>query len=108
MTKEQNRKKLLDLLDKKAFDPVLNASESRYDSDDKKRKLKEVQESTRKEKERYHHNYKDPEDIKENFLADLNSDPARKVHADLKYLDLPQLPQFKKDFLELYEELKNK
>lgn len=108
MKQEQKRKKLLDFLDRKAFDPVLYSSENRYESEDKKKKLRELKEKTEKEKQRFHKNYGSPTEIKDNFLSDLNSLAAKKVHSELKYLDLPRLPDLKKEFLDLYEELEEK
>lgn len=108
MKQEQKRKELLDFLDKKAFDPVLHASENRYDSEDKKKKLGELKEKTEKEKDRFHKNYNSPKEIKDNFLSDLNSQAAKKVHSELKYLGLPRLPDLKEEFLDLYEELEEK
>ncbi len=43
MTNDSAREKLLDLLDRKAFDPVLNASPSAYTSERDKEKLRDVQ-----------------------------------------------------------------
>lgn len=41
-------------------------------------------------------------------MSDLNSQPAKKVHSELEYLDLPRLPDLKEEFLDLYEELEEK
>ena len=104
MKSEQKKKKLLNFLDKKAFDPILNKTEGSYHTEAKKEKFRDVKRSTEKEKERFH-NYNTPEDIKENFRRDLNSDPAKKVHRDLRDLDLPTLPELKDEFYDLCEEL---
>lgn len=104
MKKEEKKRRLLNFLDKKAFDPVINKSKSDFDSEDKKKKFEEVKRKTETEKERFH-NYDGPEDIRTNFLRDLSSDPAKRVHSTLKYLDLPRLPDLKDDFLELCDEL---
>lgn len=105
MTKTEKEKELLDFLDRKAFDPILKRSKDYYDTDDKKKKFEHVKESTEKEKERFH-NYKSPEEIKLNFRRDLHSEPAKKVHSELKYLGLPRLPDIQDEFFELCEELK--
>jgi hypothetical protein len=47
MPDNQTREKLLDLLDKKAFDPVLKASLYDYTKDSDKKKLQDVQATTR-------------------------------------------------------------
>ena len=47
MSKQEAREQLLDLLDKKAFNPILKASPDDYSSDADKKKLQEVQRTTR-------------------------------------------------------------
>lgn len=103
-SKTEQKKELLNFLDKKAFDPILRKSADDYDSDAKKKKFEHVKKSTEKEKERFH-NYNTASDIKENFRRDLNSEPAKKVHAELKTLDLPRLPDLKDEFYHLCDEL---
>ncbi|MEX2591600.1 MAG: hypothetical protein WD426_02415 [Anditalea sp.] len=104
MNKEEEKKRLLDFLDIKAFDPIINKSKEDYDSENKKKKFEDVKRSTEKEKERFH-NYNTAEDIKENYRRDLSSEPAKKVHAELKYLDLPRLPDLKDEFFQLCDDL---
>ena len=104
MSKEETKKKLLDFLDEKAFDPIINRDKGDYDSEDQKKKLEDVKRSTKSEKKRFH-NYDSPEEVKENYLNDLNSEPAQKINAELKDLSLPRLPQFKDDFLQLCDKL---
>jgi hypothetical protein len=62
--------------------------EGRSDMD--KKKLKDVQDATRSQIERFQ-GYDSAREVVVKFRRDLNSDPARKVHADLKELHLPTL-----------------
>lgn len=103
-SKTEQKKELLNFLDRKAFDPILRKSADEYDSDAKKKKFEHVKKSTEKEKERFH-NYNTAHDIKVNFRRDLNSEPAKKVHSELKYLDLPRLPELQDEFYQLCDEL---
>jgi hypothetical protein len=47
MANDKAGEKLLDLLDRKAFDPVLKASPSTYSSERDKDRLRDVQDTTR-------------------------------------------------------------
>ena len=104
MSEAEDKKKLLDFLDRSAFDPVLNKTEDYYETRSKKKKFEEVKKSTEEEKQRFH-NYDSAGEIKKNFQRDLNSEPAKKVHSDLEFLNLPALPQLKDDFYTLCEKL---
>lgn len=97
---ENKREQLLEFIDKKAFDPVLNASEKNYKGDQRK-KLEDVQSTTRSTKKRYHKNYKTAEDVKQNFESDLNSSAANQIDKELKDLGLPTLPGIHQEFMEL-------
>jgi hypothetical protein len=105
MANNKARQKLLDFLDEKAFEPVLNASPDDYDNDRDKEKLKEVQETTRSTQESYHKRYTSTEHIVKNFRSDLSSGPAKKVHGELRSLGLPTLPDIKEKFNHLVDEL---
>ncbi|MGB7786449.1 MAG: hypothetical protein WBL27_10135 [Salinimicrobium sp.] len=104
MDQDEKRKKLVNFLNKKLFDPILEKSKDDYDSEALKRRLEEMQQSTKREKERFRQ-YDTPEEVRENYLNDLSSDAAEDVNEELKELDLPRLPQFKKEFLDLCKEL---
>ncbi|MDT0648114.1 hypothetical protein RM545_15575, partial [Zunongwangia sp. F260] len=60
--------------------------------------------STENEKERFR-NYNTPGNIRDNYLSDLSSQTAKKKNAELKDLNLPRLPDFKDQFLELCDKL---
>ena len=104
MSKAEDKKKLLNFLDKKAFDPILNKSKEDYNTDAKKKKFEDVKAATEREKERFH-NYNTAEEIRENYHRDLNSSAAEKINRELKDLDLPRLPDLKDEFFILCDEL---
>lgn len=90
------RRELVELLKAKAFQPVLHARpDGRSDAD--RRTLEHVKKATRAEIERFDH-YRSAEDVAANFRRDLNSAPARKVHAELKALGLPTLQDIRAEF----------
>jgi hypothetical protein len=98
------REKLLDLLDRKAFDPVINASPDKV-ADEKRKKLEGLKETTRSTKKSYHEKYGSAEKVVEMFRDDLSSDSARKVQRELKSMGLPTLQDVEDEFEKLAGEL---
>ncbi|OHB37988.1 MAG: hypothetical protein A2882_06090 [Phenylobacterium sp. RIFCSPHIGHO2_01_FULL_70_10] len=90
------KEKLVDFLKERAFDPVLDASpEGR--SDTEKEKLEHVQRATRSEIDRFE-GYDSAHEVVVNFKRDLDSEPAKRVHRELKDLGLPTLNDIAGDF----------
>lgn len=104
MAKEDKREQLVHFLDEKVFDPVLKATESRYD-EHQKRKLADVKRSTESEKQRFHHDYTTAKAVKMNYLSDLNSETAKKKNKELEELELPRMYQVRDEFLKLCDRL---
>ena len=100
---ETAKDKLVRFLDRRAFDPVLKAKPDRY-SESQQRKLGDVQRRTETEKDRFEH-YRSARDVVVNFKRDLDSEPARKVHRELKDLGLPTIVDIKDEFLKLADDL---
>jgi hypothetical protein len=94
-----NKAELLKYLDQHVFDPILKASADKYSGADK-RKLEDVQERTRSEKERFHH-YSSAKEITDNYKSDLHSSTAKRVNSELDKLKLPTLPSVKQEFLRI-------
>ncbi|MFP4164337.1 MAG: hypothetical protein ACLFQB_10505 [Chitinispirillaceae bacterium] len=99
------REKLVSFLDRHVFDPIINTSEDRFSNEREKSKFRDVLKSTKSEKSRFHERYPTARDVKKNYLSDLNSRTAQKKNAELRELHLPQLPQFKEEFLDLCDRL---
>lgn len=104
MSDNDAKQKLLDLLDEKAFDPVLNASPDDYKSESDKKELRDLQKTTRSTQQSYH-KYGSAEKVREMFWDDLSSDAAEKVHRRLKDLGLPTLDDVKPEFEKLADQL---
>lgn len=97
------RKQLIDLLEREAFDPVMRASpDGRSDAD--KRKLAEMQDKTRAEIDRFR-GYGSASEVVKNFKRDLSSAPAKKVHRELKALNLPTINDVRERFEAKADEL---
>ncbi|HYZ84031.1 MAG TPA: hypothetical protein VE621_06495 [Bryobacteraceae bacterium] len=93
------KQELLHFLDQRVFNPILQASPDRYSGADQN-KLKDVQDRTRSEKDRFHH-YANASEIVENYKRDLHSSTAKRVNSELEQLKLPTLPSVKDEFLKL-------
>jgi len=96
-----NKQDLLRFLDQRVFDPILDASPEHYGEADR-RELKDVQDRTRREKQRFH-GYSTARDIIDNCKSDLHSSTAKRVNRKLEQLKLPSLPSVEKEFLDAAE-----
>lgn len=103
-TAKDKRKKLLDFIDKKAFDVILKTSPDKFNGKDKE-KFEEILKKTENEKNKFHESYKTAKEVKENFLANTHSKPAQKLNKELEHLKLPTLPEIKDEFEELCKKL---
>lgn len=89
---------LAEFIISRAFDPVMQAKpDGRSDSD--KNKLEDMQRATGREIERYR-NYGSREEVVTNFKRDLHSEPAKKVHAQLRRLDLPTIEDIRDEVMQ--------
>lgn len=96
------KERLVDFLDRRAFTPVLQANPDSY-PEDKRDELRDVQDATRAERERFH-NYGSAREVYEMYKDDLSSEPAQKVHRQLHELELPTLGDFKAEFERLAQD----
>jgi hypothetical protein len=94
-----NKQELLHFLDQHVFNPILHASADRYSEADQ-RKLKDVQDRTKSEKERFR-TYSSAREIIDNYKSDLHSSTAKRVNSELERLKLPTLPSVHDEFLKL-------
>ncbi|MEA2780959.1 MAG: hypothetical protein QOK29_2503 [Rhodospirillaceae bacterium] len=91
--------KLVDFLERRAFDPVMRAKPGLRSESDKS-KLQKLQQSTRSEIERFRH-YGSAREVLVNFKRDLTSSKARQIHRDLQALHLPTILDIREDFEKL-------
>lgn len=97
------QKELVDFVVRRAFEPVLKTKPDGR-SDAEKRKLEHVQDATRKEIERFRH-YGSAEEVVTNFRRDLDSEPAKRIHRELKSLGLPTINDIRDEFEQKAREL---
>ena len=104
MPYEDAREKLVELLDRRVFQPVLRASADDYGPHERGR-LKSVQRKTRDEQHRYREEYHSAEKVARMFHDDLSSEPAQKVDRDLRRLHLPVMADIQEEFEDLCDQL---
>jgi hypothetical protein len=102
---DRKREELLKFLNQKVFDPILRALPEDYKSEDLKKKLNDVKKRTESEKHIFHE-LQTAEQVKKNYLADLDFRTSRKTDYELDELRLPSLTKVKDEFLRLCEKLK--
>jgi hypothetical protein len=102
MAKDSSKEKLVEFLNRKAFEPILRASPDDYKSEADKKALADVQRKTETEVERYAR-YPSAQKVRQMFKDDLNSAPAQKVDRELHRLGLPRLCDIKSEFDQLCE-----
>lgn len=97
------RQRMIEFLDRTAFDPVLRVRPNSI-PEGKRHRLDDVQRATRNEQARYHH-YGSAEEVYRMFRDDLSSEPAQKIHRELRELGLPTLKDVRGEFEHLAAEL---
>ncbi|MER8379280.1 MULTISPECIES: hypothetical protein [unclassified Mesorhizobium] len=90
------QQELVEFVISKAFNPVMRAKPDGK-SDAERKMLEHVQQATKTEIERYRR-YGSAEEVATNFKRDLNSDAAKKLHAQLRRLHLPTIEDIRDDF----------
>jgi hypothetical protein len=93
---ESAREKLLDWLERRAFNPVLRADPKDY-PESRREALRRVQDKTAAERDRFR-SYGSASEVVVNFKRDLTSASAQKVHRDLEELGLPTLNALQSEF----------
>jgi len=100
---QETKRRLIEFLDRKAFDPILKARPDDY-PEGKRAELKHVQDATCSERERFH-SYETAEKVVQMFHDDLSSSAAEKVHRQLRDLGLPTISEVRNEFDRLAGEL---
>jgi len=93
---DHKKDELVRFLEQRAFNPVLNAKADGRSEGDKK-KLEHVQKATRAEIDRFR-GYGSAAEVVTNFRRDLDSKPAKRVHAELRSLGLPTIHDIREEF----------
>jgi len=103
MSANDVKKQLLDFINKKAFDPILNAKADKFKGKDRE-DFEDVRRKTESEKKNFEE-YGSADEIKKNYLSNVRSKAAAKVNDQLEKLGLPTMPGHKDEFMELCNKL---
>jgi|SRR5215813_7833312 len=86
---DRKKDELVQFFQKRAFRLVMNAKlKGRSEAD--QQRLEYVQKATRAEIERFR-NYRSAQEVVANFRRDLDSEPANRIHTELRSLVLPTI-----------------
>lgn len=97
------RRRLLALLDRELFEPVMRTTREEIDRTVDKHHFDDAKKKIAEERQRYHDNCPKAADVKENFLRDLESRSSTRLNENLRSLGLPTYWDVKDDFLRLCE-----
>ncbi len=100
---KDTRKRLLALLDRDLFDPVLSKTREDFDRAADKHRYDDARRKVSRERSRYRDNCPTSQDIKENFLRDLESRSSQRLNENLRALGLPSYWDARDEFLKLCE-----
>jgi hypothetical protein len=93
---DSKKDELVRFLEERAFKPVLNAK-PKGRSEAEQKKIEHVQKATRAEIDRFR-NYGSAQEVVTNFKRDLDSEPAKRIHAELRSLGLPTINDIREEF----------
>jgi hypothetical protein len=99
------RRQLLDFLDSRVFDPVLEALPEQYSSERDRRRLFEVKRIAEKKKERFHRQELSAAQIREQYFREMFFETSGKIGRELEDLELPRLLELKEQFLKICQDL---
>jgi hypothetical protein len=97
----RKKEALLDFLDKKVFEPVLEAIPELYSSERDRRRLQAVKEDVKEEWTRFHCNFLTAEEIKNQYFRELYFEGQEKLGKELEDLELPRFRELRSEFVEL-------
>ncbi|HEX9535870.1 MAG TPA: hypothetical protein VF924_10385 [Stellaceae bacterium] len=100
---DHKKDELVRFLEERAFKPVLNAK-PKGRSEAEQKKLDHVQKATHAEIGRFR-NYGSAQEVVTNFRRDLDSEPAKRIHSELRSLGLPTINDVRDEFERRAEEL---
>ena len=75
------RNELLNLIDKKAFDVIINTDSEKFKGKDKET-FEGILKKTKNEKKKFHQDYQSADEVKENFLQNVHSEAAKKLNKE--------------------------
>jgi hypothetical protein len=102
----RKKEALLDFLDKKVFDPVLEAIPEQYSSEYDQKMLFVVQEKVKGERKFFHSTVLTALEIKNQYFRELYFEGKGETGKVLEDLELPRFLQLREQFVDLCKGLK--
>ena len=99
------REQLIRFLDERVFQPTLVTQPLDYSSPGDRKLLKSVQKRVHESRIRYLADYPSANDIKVNFVQDLNSKHGQALASDMYVLKLTAFEDVRTDFIALCKQL---
>jgi hypothetical protein len=96
---KDTRKRLLALLDRELFDPIMHTTREKFATTVAKHHFDDARRKITEERQRYHDNCPTAQDIKENFLRDIESRSSNRLNENLRSLGLPTYWDVKDEFV---------
>ena len=97
----RKKEALLDFLDRKVFNPVLEAIPEQYSSEYDQRMLFAVQEKVKSERKLFHKTVLTPQEIKHQYFRHLYFEGKGEIGKELEDLELPRFLQLRGQFIDL-------
>lgn len=97
-------KRLVDFLDQKVFNPIMEARPELYSSEREQKKLEYVKKFTSTEIEHFHCKENSPEQIRDMFFRELYYETSGVLGKDREDLELPRFLEIREVFMGLFEE----
>lgn len=102
----RKKETLLDFLDRKVFDPVLEAMPEQYSSEYDQKMLFVVQEKVKGERKLFHSTVLTAQEIKNQYFRELYFEGRGEIGKVLEDLELPRFLQLREQFIDLCRGLK--
>lgn len=100
-----NRDELLEFIDKKVLDPILEALPEQYSSKLDRERLISLQKTVAEKKESFHKKNLTASQIRDKYFCELFYETHHQYGKELEDLELPRLLQLRKQFIQLCNDL---
>jgi hypothetical protein len=101
---KEKAKTLIDFLDQKVFNPIMEARPELYSSEREQRMLEYVKKFTSTEIDHFHRKNNSPEQILDMFFRELYYETSGILGKDREDLELPRFLEIREEFMGLFED----
>jgi hypothetical protein len=101
---KEKAKSLIDFLDQKVFNPIMEARPELYSSEREQKMLEYVKKFTSTEIDHFHRKDNSPEQILDMFFRELYYETSGILGKDREDLELPRFLEIRDEFMGLFED----